>query len=170
MARLTYLTLLQTNSNRIVDVRILAGLNQFQTLEIHQNRIVDHNPLDALPLSHFTDDQKCDMSPLPLEPRLQNRSLPSIFARWSGFDWASIGNRRDLTDAVNLALNDLRFSLRVFGFDFREVYDSFAMTGVLEWVVQKRDALLVLNPNVVHLVDVGIRAAPLKSYPGDSPY
>ena len=115
LANLTNLTHLTLNRNRIVDVSALAGLTKLEFLEIHHNSIVDHSPLDALSLSHFIYDQICEMPQLPLEPRLENRSYPSIFARWSGFGSPYITNRPDLSVAENLALHDLRFSTKVFG-------------------------------------------------------
>ncbi|MDE0042220.1 MAG: leucine-rich repeat domain-containing protein [Candidatus Poribacteria bacterium] len=170
LANLNKLDQLIIDRNAIVDVRPLSGLTQLQVLEIHKNRIVDHSPLDGLSLSHFTYDEACEMPPLPLEPRVENRDFPSIFARWSGLGWPPISNRPDLSGEENLALHDLRFSGGVFGLDFREVPNGFAMVGVLDWAVKHRDELLSLNPNMIHLVDVGIRAAPLKFYPEDSPY
>ena len=170
LANLTNLTALWLYDNRIVDVQPLAGLTQLQVLEIELNLIGDHSPLDSLRLSHFTYDQVCDMPPLPLTPRVDHRTYPSIFARWSGFDWPPITNRPDLSDAENLARHDLRFSGNVFGLDFREVSDGFKMAGLLDRAVQKRDELHALNPNKIHLVDVGIRAAPLEWFPPDSPY
>ena len=170
LANLTNLVRLLLDHNRIVDVHPLAGLTQLQDLEIHSNRIVDHSPLNTLTLSNFRYDQACEMPPLPLEPRLENRNFPSIFARWSGFGWPPISNRPDLSDAENLARHDLRFSGGVFGLHFREGANGLKMTGVLDWAVQMRDEVHTLNPSSVHLVDVGIRAAPLTLYPEDSPY
>ena len=84
LANLTNLVELRLNTNLITDVTLLAHLTRLNSLEIYHNKIVDHSPLNALPLSHFIYDQTCEMPPLSLEPRLNNRTFPSIFARWSG--------------------------------------------------------------------------------------
>ena len=170
LANLNKLDQLIIDRNAIVDVRPLSELTQLQVLEIHKNRIVDHSPLDGLSLSHFVYDQACEMPPLPLEPRVENRNYPSLFARWSGWNWPPISNRPELSGAENLALHDLRFSGNVFGVDFREVPNGFKMMGDVQAAKQHRDELIALNPNAITLVDVGIRAAPLTFYPEDSPY
>ena len=170
LANLTNLTHLTLNRNRIVDVNALAGLTKLEFLEIHHNSIVDHSPLDALSLSHFTYDQICEMPPLPLKPRLENRNYPSIFARWSGFGSPYITNRPDLSTAENLALHDLRFSTFVFGLTYREATNGFTVAGDVDNAIRLRDQLITLNPNMVTLFDVGMRAAPLHSYPDDWPY
>ena len=170
LANLTNLTHLTLNRNRIVDVSALAGLTKLEFLEIHHNSIVDHSPLDALSLSHFTYDQICEIPPLPLKLRLENRNYPSIFARWSGFGSPYITNRPDLSTAENLALHDLRFSTFVFGLTYREAMNGFTVAGDVDNAIRLRDQLITLNPNMVTLFDVGMRAAPLHSYPDDWPY
>ena len=170
LSGLTNLVNLWLNNNRIVDVTPLTGLSKLQVLEIDQNLIEDYSPLDSLTLSYFAYDQVCDIPSLSLEPRLANRTYPSIFARWSGLSWPPATNRPDLSGVENIALHDLRFSVRVFGLDFRETPQGFKMVGNLDRAIQWRDEVLALNPNAIHLVDVGLRAAPLDWFPPDSPY
>ena len=81
LANLTQLTYLDAHNNQIADVRPLTSLPRLEVLKIAENLIVDHSPLDALPLTHLEYDQICDMPPLPLEPRLDNRTFPSVFFR-----------------------------------------------------------------------------------------
>ena len=76
LSHLVNLKVLQLNHNQIVDVRPLASLVSLYKLEIHHNLILDHSPLDSLSLDIFRYDQTCEMPPLPLEPRLENRNYP----------------------------------------------------------------------------------------------
>ena len=169
LARLTHLVELGLNDNRIADVTALSGLSSLESLEIQDNQIVDHSPLDALPLSHFIYDQTCEMLPLPLEPRLENRHYPSIIARWSGFGWPPVSNRPDLSEAENIALHDLRFSVSVFGLNYLKGHNEFTMSGDVNKAIRLRDELMSLNPNMIHLVDHDLREAPLSRFPEDWP-
>ncbi len=170
LANLTQLTELRLNGNRIVDVSPLARLTNLESLDLRRNPIADHSPLDALALSHFLYDQTCEMPPLPLEPRLENRNYPSIIARWSGFGWPPVRNRPDLSDAENIALHDLRFSVNVFGLNYLKLHNKFTMSGDVDKAIRTRDELISLNPNMIHLVDIDLREAPLDLFPEDWPY
>ena len=167
LAGLTALVHLECNSNAIVDVTPLAGLAALEVLEIQRNQIFDHSALANLRLSHFVYDQSCEMAPLPLTPRLQNRTYPSIFTRWTA---APILNIVGLSDADNLAYHDLRWNTSPFGLRFMKTPQGFQMAGNVDAGVAERESMHSLNPNMVHLVDVGIRAAPLTWFPEDSPY
>ena len=167
LANLTNLVKLRLNGNRITDVTPLQQLARLEFLEIQHNHIADHGPLNALSLSHFIYDQACEMPPLPLVPRLQNRTFPSIFSRWNK---APITNRTELSDTENLSYHDLRWNTTPFALRFFEEPNGFKMAGDLDRALQRRDELHALNPNMIHLVDVGIRAAPLDWFPEDWPY
>ncbi len=167
LAHLKHLKRLWLSENRITDVAPLAGLNSLEFLEIQNNQITDHSPLDTLSLSHFVYDQSCEMPPFPLYPRLENRQYPSIMSRWGE---APILNRPDLSGMENLAYHDLRWNTRPFGLQFFETPHGFTMTGDLNKAIQERDTLQALNPNMIHLVDVGMRGAPLDWFPEDWPY
>ncbi len=170
LANLTQLTELRLSENRIIDVTPLVRLTNLESLDLRRNPIVDHSPLDALALSHFLYDQTCEMPPLPLEPRLKNRNYPSIIARWSGFGWTPISNRPDLSDAENIALHDLRFSGNVFGLNYLKWHNKFTMSGDVDKAIRQRDELISLNSNMIHLVDIDLREAPLDLFPEDWPY
>ena len=170
LANLTNLTHLRLNRNRIVDVSPLAGLTKLEFLEIHHNSIVDHSPLNALTLSHFTHDKICEMPPLPLEPRLENRNYPSIFARLGGFGSPNIINRPDFSVAENLALHDFRLGTKVFGLDYSQRMNGFTLSGDVDNAIRLRNQLIALNPNMITLFDVGMMAAPLHYFPEDWPY
>ncbi len=169
LVNLTQLTDLRLNENRIVDVSPLVRLTKLELLDLRLNPITDYSLLDALAISHFFYDQTCEMPPLPLEPRLENRNYPSIFAWWSGFGWPPVRNRPDLSDAENLALHDLRFSVNVFGLNYLKGHDEFTMSGDVDEAIRQRDELLSLNPNMIHLVDIDLREAPLSRFPEDWP-
>ena len=170
LAGLTQLVELGLNDNLISDVTALSGLSSLESLEIRHNQIADHSPLDALSLSHFIYDQTCEMPPLPLEPRLENRNYPSIIARWSGFGWPPVSNRPELSEVENIALHDLRFSVNVFGLDYLKGHNEFTMSGDVDKAIRQRDELISHNPNMIHLVDIDLREAPLWRFPEDWPY
>ena len=150
LANLTNLVELIIDYNRIIDVRPLAGLTQLQVLEIHDNRIVDHTPLDALTLSHFTYDEACEIPPLPLAPRSENRNYPSIFTRWG----PHVNNRPGLSSQERTALHDLWYDGPHFTLRFHDTSDGFAMAGILEKAIERRDEYLSVNPNMVFIVDI----------------
>ena len=167
LANLTNLAKLWLDINRIIDVSPLAGLTHLELLEIQNNRITDHSLLDMLALSHFVYDQTCDMPPLPLKPRLENRTYPSIFMRWSG---GPITNRPGLSVAENLAHHDLRWGGSQFGLQFVESQNAFKRTGNIVKALHTRDELIAINPHMVFLVDIRMRSAPLNWYPKNWPH
>ena len=166
LANLTNFVTLRLNSNRITDVSPLADLARLEFLEIQHNQIADHSPLDALVLSHFIYDQSCEMPPIPLEPRLENRDYPSIFSRFG----SPIGNRPDLSYIQNLAHHDLVFDGPKFGLSFVETSDGFTMAGILDEAIQRRDDFLTINPNMLFLVDIRMRSHSKYAFPEDWPY
>lgn len=129
LANLTQLKVAHLDHNAIVDVSPLANLTRLEFLEIRDNNITEFSALDGLSLTHFIYDQTCDMPPLPLEPRLENRNYPSIFATWSGFWAPPISNRPDLSETDNLAFHDLHFG--GYGLPWLAVHDGYRMAGEL---------------------------------------
>ena len=170
LANLTNLVQLRLSTNMIRDVSPLSGLSLLEFLEIQRNEIVNHNPLNALPLSHFIYDETCDMPPIALQPRLNDRTFPSIFARWSGYGAPPVSNRPDLSDAENIALHDLWFGVGVFGLALFENDDTFTIRGNIEYATRLRDELLANNPNIIYLTTLSALGAPWDSFPKDSPY
>ncbi len=155
LSNLKRLKSLHADNNRITDVTPLSNLPRLDWLEIHHNQITDHSPLDALALSHFTYDQTCEMPPLPLEPRLANRNYPSVFTRWGGA--SRIDNRPDVSLTENTALHDLWYDGPQFDLEFQETSHGFAIAGILDEAVQRRDEYLSINPNMVFIVDIRMR-------------
>ena len=84
LENLTKLTELHLHNNQIVDVSALVNLSRLESLEIHNNAITDYSSLDGLSLTHFTFDESCEMPPLPILSRIQDRDRPSVFAAWGG--------------------------------------------------------------------------------------
>ena len=170
LANLANLVELLLSDNKISDVSTLSGLSRLQILEIHANQIADHSPLDALALSHFRYDETCEMLPLPVQSRLENRQFPSIFARWSGPGWPPVSNRPDLTGIENVALHDLRFSVDVFDLGHSEMPHGFEIRGDMDIAIDIRDRMLAINPNMINLMDIRLKADGIADYPPDWPY
>ena len=170
LANLTNLVTLRLNDNRITDVAPLANLINLEFLEIQRNDIADPSPLDNLSLNHFVYDQHCELSPLPVHNRIDNRTYPSIVARWSDFGWLPFGNLPELSDAENLGLNDLWFSGPRFGLRFIETSDGFTMAGILDEAIQIHDELLAINPSMILLVSIPMREYATDYLPEDWPY
>ena len=168
LENLTQLTRLLLNNNRIVDVNPLAKLTRLDFLDIRHNKLPDYTTLDELSLSQFFYDQTCDMPPLPLEPRLENRNYPSIFARWSGFGWPPISNRPDLSGAENIAFHDLHFGN--YGLPFLKVHDGYRMAGDVNHATDLRDEVLDANPNLIALATISMRGEALHILGEDWPY
>ena len=161
LANLTQLRLLNLENNGIVDVRPLEGLRRLETLTIEGNRITDHSPLDALSIEHFTHDLEtpCDMAPLPLTPRIENRNFPSLFTAWSDkARWPS----------YDLIFCCPRFDSRLVetdnGFQFRTGHPSWDEPAGI------RDAYLQENPTMVFLHGISVIWHDLDIFPEDSPY
>lgn len=152
---LTQITRLSLNHNRIADVVPLASLTKLERLEIQNNYIVDHSPLDLLSLDHFLYDQECSMPPLPLEPRLENRTYPSPYAA----EWTyGVDPRLDLV--LGYILDD---------FGLRHLNDV-GVVGDMEYGIQKRDELMATNPNMVFLVNISMQAENINLYGEDWPF
>ena len=170
LANLTQLTELYLSDNHIPDIRPLANLVELETLDIRGNPVTDYTPLDGLALTHFLYDQSCELPPLPIHNRINDRDYPSIFTAWAGPHWVSILNRPDLSGVENVASHDLWFSVPQFGLGFKETPDGFSMAGSLDEAIQRRDEFLALNPNMLFIADIRMRSYALDEFPEDWPY
>ncbi len=170
LANLTQLTELYLSDNHIPDISPLANLVELETLDIRGNLVNDYTPLDGLALTDFLYDEFCELPPLPVRDRIQNRDYPSIIARWSGPGWPPIVNRPELTGIENVASHDLWFSGPQFGLGFRETPDGFTMAGSLDEAIQRRDEYLAINSNMIFLVDIRMREYWADAFPEDWPY
>ena len=162
LAGLTGLLALGLNENRITDVRPLAHLTSLQSLDLGDNVILDLSPLDGLILDEFIHDTiGCDMPPLPLAPRIEGRTFPSIFTAWSDKEtWPSF----DLIFAV-LGSTTLELLKRENGFEFRT-------RGNTSWSepIGVRDAYLADNPTMVFLHGLAVIWGNTETIPADSPW
>ena len=170
LSTLTSLQHLELQLNRISDVRPLSTLTSLRYLNLRRNKISDHTPIDSLSLDTFLYDQVCEIPPMPLEPRLENKKYPSIAARWSGYGWPPVRNRTDLSDAENIALHDLWFHTDEFGLRLRDINNTISIAGDLDEAIRLRDELRALNPNQVILMSYSYAAAHSDEFPEDSPY
>ena len=176
LAGLTALTHLGLTHNSISDVNPLAGLYNLEILHIQNNSIADHSPLDGLALSLYEYDQSCDMLPEPLEPRLNNRSFPSIFAAFLD----GIHNRPDLESISDYwdrriamgAEHDLFFSSPdMFSQRFMEIKGEWHLRGLMPQALDRRDRYFARNPNMIFLAEVRIRDyGNHDAFPDDHPY
>ena len=170
LANLTQLTELYLSDNHILDIRPLANLTKLETLDIRGNPVTDRTPLDGLALTNFYYDQICELPPLPIHDRINDRNYPSVFTAWAGPHWVSILNRPDLSGVENVAMHDLWFSVPQFGLRFKETPDGFSMAGSLDEAIKKRDEFLALNPNMLFIADIRMRSYALDEFPEDWPY
>ena len=172
LAGLTNLVHLSIDHNAVTDISPLAGLTNLRHLTLQNNDIADHSPVDGLALDTFIYDQICDMPPEPLEPRLANRSFPSIFRAFSG----QIINIPDLHDrrVAMKAKPDIRLTGLPFGSRWLQIGDEWHVTGVMEDLLERRSEFFSLNPNIVFIAAVQIRdsgsSIPSDFFPDDHPY
>ena len=168
LANLTRLSELVINENKIVNVTPLSGLTNLEVLHINENYIFDHTPLDVLSLAEFGYDQVCEMPPLPLFDRIRNRTYPSIFSFWG-----HIVNRPDLAPDVGYTENTTMHDLTCctdHRFRFVDTPDGLKMSGRLDRAIRQRDEWLALNPSMILITQIFMRAAFLDHFPQDSPY
>ena len=172
LAGLTNLVHLSINNNAITDISPLAGLTNLRHLTIENNDIADHSPVYGLALNTFIYDQICDMPPEPLEPRLANRTFPSIFRAFAG----QIINIPDLigTYFEMGAKHDAVFTGLPFGSRWLQIGDEWHVTGIMEDLLERRSKFLSLNPNMIFLAEVRLRdsggSIPADYFPDDHPY
>ena len=170
LAHLLKLDKLYLQDNYIVDVGPLAGLTSLTVLVIEHNLITDHSPLDALTLTDFEYDQTCDMPPLPLQERLENRNFPSVFTAWGGLGWSSVLNQPHLSDLEQMAQHDLYFCCLMHGGEWVDTGDAVVISGSLDSMIQNRDDYISQNPNMIFLVGISAVWEDLDTFPADSPY
>ncbi len=162
---------LSIDHNAVTDISPLAGLTNLRHLIIQNNSIADHSPVNGLALDTFIYDQICDMSPEPLEPRLANRTFPSIFRAFSG----QIVNIPDLQDRYIMgAKHDVYLTGLPFGSRWLQIGDEWYVTGVMEDLLERRSEFFSLNPNMIFIAAIQHRTSgssiPSNFFPDDHPY
>ncbi|MDE0042681.1 MAG: leucine-rich repeat domain-containing protein, partial [Candidatus Poribacteria bacterium] len=170
LAKLSQLTEVNLTWNRITDITSLVNLSELKRLEIHNNPIVDYQILDGLSLDYVAYDESCDMPPLPLQPRLNNRSFPTVVSAFGGIGWSSILNQPHLSDMEQMAQHDLYFCCPIFNQYFLDTGDGWEIRGHLSDAIQIRDDYIKLNANMIFLVGVSMKEGTDSDFPPDSPY
>ena len=171
LANLTNLEWLELQGNQITDVIPLAALTKLNLLTIEENLIKDHSALDGLSLEYFTyetyrERQICDVPPLPLQKRLDNRTFPSAFSPWSNV----FENLPHLSFVERLSLHDLYFCCLRFDGDFVETEEGVVIHNYMEEAIQKRNDYTAQNANMIFLAAFSWFIDDLSTYPPDSPY
>ena len=192
---LTNITFLNMDSNRISDISPLSTLHNLIRIELHGNQIVDYSPLanlinlevlwihnnpgddfsplNALGLTEFRYDQKCDFpqEPPSIEERLKTRSMPSIFQAWD-----NSSEPTTLTSNQRNELHDLHWSQSFnLGWDttiFKPTYGlATSIAGSLDDARKLREEKLSRNPNMIFLVEIRMREHLNEAaFPPDSPF
>ena len=173
LSTLHNLVRLELNGNQIADYSPLANLTNLQVLWIHNNLGTDFAPLDALNLSEFRYDQRCDSPPESpsIDERLKTRSMPSIFQAWDNST-----EPKTLTSDERNELHDLHWSQSFnLGWDTSVFEPSFGLAtsiaGSLDVARKLREEKLSRNPNMIFLVEVRMRDHLAKSaFPDGSPF
>ena len=172
LANLTKLTKLNLSWNRVTDISALANLNNLERLEISNNPIVDYHILDGLSLDYLVYDQVCDMPPLPLQSRLDNRTFPSVFSAWGniGGGWSSVLNQPHLSDFEQMAQHDLYFNDNSFYQYFLNKGNDWDLRSYLPASIQLRGDYIKLNPHMIFILTLSMRDADKTLFPENSPY
>ena len=160
LVNLIYLSIIY---NQIEDISPLANLTQLEELYIYNNWIVDFSPLEGLSLTEFERDEVCVLPDLPIEPRLANRSFPSIVQGWGD----GIVNRLELSREELIAFHDLWWREG----HFLDSEQGYQLAGNVQKELALRDRMLAKNPNMLFLAQVRQRNARMHThYPEDWPY
>ena len=171
LAGLIQLKELHIHRNRIVDATPLAGLVQLTELRIHENLIVDFSPIDGLALDNLIRDEECEVPGLPVQDRIENRSLPSVVLPWDDGILNRGGNWWDASIPYDerVAAHDLWWRGEVAHFElrFRLTAQGYQVMGDLSEAVIRREELLSKNPDMLFLADLRQDYAPLGRFGED---
>ena len=170
LAGLTNLLVLTINQNLITDVEALHGLTGLRVLHIEHNFIADHSPLDGLSLEVFRYDEVCDTPPFDLAPRLESRTFPSVFAAWGGLYESPVLNQPHLSEIESVAQHDLFICSLTFDHHISYYDETWKIQGLPGRGEQLRDEFIALNPNMVFVVDIPMKADYHGFLPDESPY
>ena len=163
LGKLVNLIQLSITHNQIEDITPLANLTQLEELYINNNQILDFTPLEGLSLIEFERDEVCVLPGIPIEPRLANRSFPSIVQGW----YDGILNRPELSREERTAFHDLWWRST----HFQDSEQGYQLTGSIERLIAERDAFLAKNPSMLFLAEIRLRDAHLHTqYPEDWQY
>ena len=166
LEKLTRLKWLELQGNQITDVTPLAALTSLEKLWITDNTITDHSSLDGLSLEVFEYDQICDMPPIPLGTRLENRGFPSIGSAWGDVSF----NQPHLTYLERMSQYDMVFNPpSIFYQRLVKTEEGWSVTGSMTHAVGRRDDYLAHSPNMIFLGTMEALWKGLEQFPEDSP-
>ena len=165
LATLTELIHLHLSWNDVTDILPLANLTNLKLLKIRNNKIIEHGVLHTLSLDYVEYDQACDMPPLPLEPRLSDRTFPSVFSAWG-----EVTNQPHLSDIQRFAQHDLYFTDDVFYQHFLDTGHRWEMRSPISESTRIRDDYLSINPNMIFLIEISMRDLDKTRFIEDSAY
>ena len=164
LANLKDLRELWLQYNEIVDITPLAGLTALQELRIEGNPIINWTPLDQLKIEKLTFDEICQFPRLSIRGRLENRSFPSTFQAWQPtFSFP------ELPLETSEAYHDLIWSPQ-FRLQPREIDGRIELVGPCLGAEQERTVRIDQNPNMIFIMNILMRDAPIDEYPDDWPY
>ena len=163
LANLIQLQKLDLTYNRIMDISPLANLTALEILWIPVNQVFDFGPLQGLSLTDFRYDQECVLPDPPIQDRIDNRNLPSIVQGWDN----GIHNLPELSYDDRIAYHDLFWFHHPFGTRFELTPEGYKVLGDLEYAIPRRAELVAKNPNMLFLIEMRLRSAPLGLYPDD---
>ena len=170
LQNLTQLAYLQLSGNPIVDLTPLASLTQLQELKLQDIPALDYSPIEHLSIPRLIRNYPCELPYLPIQERLQNRTLPSVFAAWGNAHYSQVNNLEYLSHTERLALHDLNWNGPYFELRYFNTAQGIRLGGIIEDAQEIRDNLLSLNPNMLFLVEVRVRDAWIGYYPEDFLY
>lgn len=172
LSAMTNLRRLVLEYNLIEDFTPLTNLTNVINLGILGNPATDYSAILSMGIPHLSYDQCCEIEPLPVRDRIENRDYPSIAMLWGGGNPESLQrlNRPGLTEMELIALHDLWLQGTHFGLEPKETSDGFKMVGDVSKARQLRDEYLALNPNLIFLRTVQFRHKHLNQLPSDSPF
>ena len=172
LANLTQLKELDLEDNWIKNVGALANLTRLERLAINGNSILDFSPIQGLSIPDLRYDEVCVLPDLPIQERIENRSLPSIVQAWdNGINdiWNDIPGLSHLSLDDRIAYHDIYWhGSAAFGLYFQKVPPWSQLRGPLEIAVAERNKLLTKNPNMLFLAHVvSTYTAPGGQFPED---
>ena len=170
LQNLTQLTYLQLSRNPIVDLTPLASLTQLQELKLQDIPALDYSPIEHLSIPRLIRNYPCELPYLPIQERLQNRTFPSVFAAWGNVHYSQVNNLEHLSHTERLALHDLNWNGPYFELRYFNTAQGIRLGGIIEDAQEIRDNLLSLNPNMLFLVGIEVRAYNPDRIPEDFPY
>ena len=165
LAGLVNLKDLALQDNQIAGISPLVALTSLKDLNVGNNSVVDLSPLAELTGIEVLHSEgnpgsvapECELPRPAVIPRIEDREYPSIFGSWS-----AVRNRPPilpklpwLSEDEPIAYFNLYFCCpETLDLRFKKTNVGVHLIGDFQRAKERRDALLVFNPNAVLLVQV----------------